>query len=338
MEHLKEFFRSSLRGPQIYEARSSEIAAAKAPLATRPYLPRNVDITMFYGGHDEKKDFTALAPYLFDTDIFVPEITYWTIDQLALFSRISQGDKDARKQLEKDHTPRGRFNGFTDQQTKGLLGSGIRVTVIDYSATHSAAGEIFSHFENWGLLDKVVPSWQKTLDNIIGYAGVEAQLETRRENIMLASAGPRLQTLIDLDPKLSQQERVKVLVQQGSAHSFFYPNFETLASKTESVTIRQIIDGEQVKYDHFDRLAHTFRTDVQTSKAERRELAMRSLARVALRLNAIPMVFEKNDRQGLRFTLPSAEEMVERFEEEDIKRFHQRIVEKTGNNTKGLVT
>ena len=65
---------------------------------------------------------------------------------------------------------------------------------------------------------------EKTLDNIIGYARVEAKLETIRENIMLASAGPRLQTLIDLDPKLSQQERVKVFVQQGRAHSFFYPH------------------------------------------------------------------------------------------------------------------
>ncbi len=184
-----------------FEPRQAEIVAAVAPLADPPYLPNNVDIVVFYGGHSYRKEFASIAPILEDADVFVPEITAWTIDQLELMSRIAQGDKAARKQLESGHAT-GGFNPYTAAETKWLLKSGgVRVTPIDYAATHDRADEIVDHFANWQILDKVVPNFGKTLNKIASYVRTEATLEEHREDIMIRSIGPRLEALMTQDPE-----------------------------------------------------------------------------------------------------------------------------------------
>lgn len=308
--------------PKIYEPRQSEVAAAQAPFARKAFFPSNLDITFFYGPHGDRRDFERLAPYLSQTDIFIPEAPAWTLDSVMQFSRLSQGDRTARKELEKD-AAQGRFNPFVDKMTKSLLDSEIRVTPIDYPANDRRAGEILDHFGNWGLLDKIVSSWNKTLDNIVDFACKEGDIESYRDNIMVASIGSRLQTLVDLDPELQQKARVSALVQLGTSHSFSYTTFEAMAAAAESTTIQRI-QVKEVAFDHFDQLAHTFRIGAKVTQEERRALAMRALARVALRFNAIPLVSKESDR----FKSPPAEEMVERFTIGDVRKFHQQVAER----------
>lgn len=326
MRSLLEYLR-----PPVYVPRHSEVAAAHAPLTEEPYLPPHVDITAFYGGHFYGEDFVPLEPHLAGVDIFVYEIPRWTIQDLELFSRISQGDKSARKQLSGGH----KLNKFTDGITKTLQGSGIRVTTIDYSAQDDRAAEIESHFKNRGMLDKVTPSWNQTLNNIIDYAKVEGDIEGYRENIMARSIGPRLQVLIDSDPELSQMERVRVLIQQGAFHINFFDQLEAMAAETASATVRQVFGTYASEFDHFDQLAQAFKNKEHLPSERKRELAMRALARVALRANAIPLVINDRDydHSGVP-KLPSAEEMVERFSVQSIKDFHRKIVEAQGGKAK----
>lgn len=328
---MKNLF-ESLR-PKIYLPRPAEVTAVKAPLTDKPFLPKNVDITVFYGGHDSRNDFEALKPHFIGIDIFIPEMTAWTIEEVELLSRISQGDKSARKQLEIKHF-RGKFDAFTDAETKTLLGSGVYVTPIDYSAEHDRADEIATHFDNWGLLDKVVPNWNKTLDNIVAYARTEADLEEHREKIMARSIGPRLETMIATDPELNRKERVRVLIQQGAAHrEFFYPKLAAMASNAESTTATQVLDEEKgLTPDHLDQLAFAFRAHTQIPPEKRHELAMRALARIGLRFNLIPLIIRESDYHNRILVPPPAEEMVERFSVEDIKKFHQQLV--TANEKK----
>lgn len=329
MRFLPEFLRPS----RVYKPRTSEMSAAQALPADTPFLPPNIDLTFFYGVHDTRRDFEPLAPLLLDADIFIPESPYWKMSHIAFYSRISQGDRRAQKEWEAEEGQ--KANGFTDAQLKAFLGSNIRITVIDYPASDSKSDQIQSHFENWGLLDKVVPSWNQTLDNIVNFARVEADLENYRERGMLRCIGPRLLALITEDPELSQRERLKVVVQQGEAHSFYYPKFEALAAQTDLVTIRPVFrGGEPALIEHFDQLAHTFREGGHATQQQRRELAMRALARVGLRFNAIPLVLRDSDRQGLLPKLPPPEEMVERFGADDIRRFHQKLVEANGQKVR----
>lgn len=181
------------RPSHIFEPRPSEISAAAAPYASDSYLPDNLDITVFSGGHESATDFAALRPHLDNADVFVAEVTAWDMDQIGILSRISQGDRSARKQLEREYA-RGEFNPFTKQSMRALLGSELRVTSIDYPATDERADEILAHFDNWSIFKHVVPSFEETLNRIAGFAEVEAELEQHREDIMARSIGPRLET------------------------------------------------------------------------------------------------------------------------------------------------
>ena len=312
--------------PDIYQPRQSEMGAASAELAATPYLPDNLDITVFYGGHDEVKDFKALEPYISQTDIFVPEITAWGMDELKLFSRISQGDKQARNQLEQEFTG-GRFTRFTAAETKWLQGSGIFVTSIDYAASHERASEILSHFENWGLMDKIVPNYRKTLGNIASFAAYEAELEELREYIMIHSVGPRLDAIISGEPTLESKGRIKVLIQQGTAHTYFFHELVDLARDNASVNVRRVFDDKKpILFEHFDRLTRSYRTGIELSSEETEELAMRALARLALRFNGIPFVIEETDYVNGRLRMPHPEVMVDRFSPDAIKAFHTKVV------------
>lgn len=270
MKRLGEFLR-----PPIYEARSAEVTTVKEPITSSPFLPDNTDITVFYGGHSDRKDFAALKPYFAGVDIYISEIPAWTIEQIKLLSRISQGDRTARKELKMEAKGR-KFNPFIDTEINALLGTGIRITVIDYSAEDKRANEVQRHFDNWGLLNNVVQSWNRTLDNIIAFARREAELDEYRENIMVRSIGPRLKTLIDLDPDLSKKEKVNVLIQQGAAHSYIWERLEALAEGAENTMITKVMGIEDPVFDHFDQLTHTFRTNTQASPQIRRDLAARA--------------------------------------------------------------
>src|SRR5205807_879801 len=125
---------------------------------------------------------------------------------------------------------------------------------IDYSATHDRADEILEHFASWQILDKVVPNFRKTLENIGTYVRTEADLEEHREDIMVRSIGPRLETLITQDPELSQRERVRVVIQQGKAHTFFFHKLAKLAASNDTVTLRRVFDDSMrpIVFEHFD--------------------------------------------------------------------------------------
>lgn len=311
---------------KTYEADPGDIAAAEAPLAQCPFLPDDLDILVFYGGHTTSQDFAALQPYLATADIFIPELTSWTVERVALFSRISQGDKSARSELEEKHAGR-KFTSFANAETRALLGSNVHVTPIDYAEHHARAREIENHFDNWGLIDLVVPNFNKTLNNIAMYARKEGDLESHREDIMALSVGPRLQTIIDSDPELQAKDRIRVVIQQGATHTFFYHQLVKMVAENETCAIERVFDRPKpVIFEHFDRLSRAFRADIKLNTEERRELAMRSLARTALRTKAIPLVLKSSDRRGIKLTLPPPEEMVERFSVESIKDFHARVV------------
>lgn len=320
MQYIERFFR-----PTVYTARPAEIAALKEPAAEIPFLPDNADITVFYGAHGDKRDFATVAPLLREADIFVPEVPAWTEEQLELLSCIAQGDKTARKKLRT--LEGGKFNPFADAETQALLGSGIRITVIDYPKDDRRASEIQNHFQKWGLLDKVVPSWNRTLDNIIDFARREANLEEYREAIILRSVGPRLQSLIDSELDLSESSRVRVLIHQGAAHMYIFDKLEAMAKAAKNTTIGKL--GMEAPFDHFDQLAHTFRANSGASPQRRKELAIRALGRIALRFNAIPSVIKEGDYHPFsgRLIIPPPEEMVERFSVESIRDFHQRLVQ-----------
>lgn len=306
-------------------ARPAEVAALKEPAAEVPFLPDNADVTVFYGAHGDKRDFAPVAPLLKEADIFVPEVPAWTEEQVQLLSRIAQGDKTARKKLRT--LEGGKFNPFADAETQVLLGSGIRITVIDYPKDDRRANAIQNHFQNWGLLDKVVPSWNRTLDNIIEFARKEASVEEYRESVILRSIGPRLQTLIDTEFDLSGDSRVRVLIHQGAAHMYVFDKLEAMAKAAQNTTITKL--GMEAPFDHFDQLAHTFRANSGASSQRRRELAIRALGRIALRFNAIPPVIKDSDYHPFsgRLIMPPPEEMVERFSVESIKNFQERIAE-----------
>jgi hypothetical protein len=315
----------SFLNSKSFEPRNSEVIAAEAPLATEPYLPDNIDVTIVYGGHEDSADFAGLKPHLATADIFIPEITSWTPEQVELLSRISQGDKTARDTMEREHAG-GKFNDFTRAETKTLLGSGIRVTPIDYAAVHPRANEIQDHFMNYGLWGRRASSFNKTLDNIVAYAQKEAGLEEHRERLMMLSVGPRLQTLIDNDPILQQKDRISVVIQQGTAHTFFSHKLMALAHDNPTAAVRRVfVDPMPIIFEHFDRLSRAFRANIKLSTAEKHELAMRSLARTALAYGGLPLIIRDSDRHGMRVIAPPPEEMAERYSKEQIQDLHRRM-------------
>lgn len=306
---------------ESFEPRAAEVSAAEAQLSSEPFLPDNLDIVVFYGGHSDRKDFASLAPHLADADVFVPELTHWTPNEVALFSRISQGDKKARPEIER--IAGGRLNPFTAAEVKWLLGRGVYVTPIDYAAHHEGADEILEHFENWGLLGKLVPSFDKSLDAIDRFAREEAGIEDRREDIMLRSIGPRLQALIENSPELAAKDRLRVVIQQGAAHTYLYHELKRLQAANPTCTLRRVFD-EPILFEHFDRLTRAYRADIQLTKRERRELAMRALARVGLRFagkGGIDYVLEPGESM---LRLPPPEVMVDRIPVSAIQDFHRR--------------
>ncbi len=74
-------------------------------------------------------------------------------------------------------------------------------------------------------------------------------------------------------------------------------------------------------------MARSYRAGIELAPEETQELAMRVLARTALRLDAIQWVFKDSDYRNGRRIMPDPEEMVERFSEDSIKTFHQKVVE-----------
>lgn len=330
MRFLPEF----LGGGRVYEPRPSEMAAARALPVDVPFLPPNIDLTFFYGLHTSSGDFRPLISLLAGADVFIPEITAWKMDHIAYYSRISQGDRKAQKEWEVEEGQ--KVGEYTSARLNAIRGSGLRITAIDYSALDPKAEQIENHFASRGLLDKVVPSWRETLSNIIRFAQAEAELESYREDGMSKSIGPRLQTLITEDPDLSQKDRVKVVVQQGEAHGFYYPKFEALAAQVESVTIQSVFRrGEHHRYEHIDQLAHALRGEgPRLTQQQKQELAMRALGRVGLRFNKIPWVRYESDNRGLIPYIPPPDEMVERFTVDHIKKFHRELVEAQGLRVK----
>jgi hypothetical protein len=155
-----------------YLLRHSEKASLEAALSKEVFLPDNVDLTVFLGGHSEKEDFTALQPHIAESDIFIPETPEWTEEGIALYSRVSQGDKDAYIDL--------LFAGgeplpFHAARALALLGSNLRITAIDIPASDPHSEYIANHFENRhtyeSMLGEVVDSnFDQTLDNILKLA------------------------------------------------------------------------------------------------------------------------------------------------------------------------
>ncbi len=308
-----------------FEPRPAEISAAQAELAIEPFVPPNMDITVVYGGHSNASDFAVLQPHLEGADVFVPEITYWGVQEIALLSRISQGDKSAQKELERDCAG-GRFSPFDVAEINWLRGSEVYVTAIDYSIGAPRADEMFDHYSNWGLLDKVDPSYPKTLDRIATFADREADIEGHREAIMIQSLGPRLETLVNTAPELAAQEPVQVVIHQGLAHTFFFHELDAIAAEQPTTTVKRVFAQDlPIVFEHFDRLTRAARAGIELDRAEKRELASRALARVGLGFDAIPLVVEDEDYQNGRLVLPPAEEMVDRFSEQAIKDFHHRV-------------
>jgi hypothetical protein len=312
----------------MFEPREAELAAIQAPMTDEPYIPGNLDIVAFYGSHASYSDFAPLKPLLAKADIFIPELPSWTQEQVELLSRISQGDKGARNELRRGHTPAARFTGFAEAETRTLLGSNTRITVVDYSADDPRAAEIFSHFDGYDLLKTVVPSWSKTLGNIISMARREASMESHRDTVMARSVGPRLGALIDQDLELKQKDRVQVVLQQGGFHEQFFSQLVSLVEASGTSTIEKVTDGrEPGELEHYDRLVQAFQGNTKLSPKQQRELAMRALARSGLSLSVIPFVKEPGDYKRGRFILPPPEVMAERFDEATIRDFHKRVVQ-----------
>jgi hypothetical protein len=311
-----------------FEPREAELAAIQAPMADEPFIPGNLDIIAFYGSHVSHSDFAPLKPLLAHADVFVPELPAWTQEQVELLSRISQGDKSARNELRRGHTPSARFTGFAEAETRTLLGSNTRITVVDYAANDPRATEIFSHFDGYDLLKTVVPSWSKTLGNIVSMARREASMESHRDAVKAKSIGPRLETLIGRDPELKQKERVRVVLQEGRFHEQFFGQLVSLVEASGTSTIERVTDDrEPGALEHYDRLVQAFQGNAKLSTKQQRELAMRALARSGLSLGAIPFVKEPGDYKRGRFMLPPPEVMAERFDEVTIRDFHKRVVQ-----------
>lgn len=307
------------------EPRPAELLAAQAELATEPFVPPNMDITVFYGGHSRASHFAALQPHLEGAQVFVPEITYWGLQEISLLSRISQGDRSAKKELERDCAG-GRFSPFDAAEIKWLRGTEVYITGIDYGASAPRADELFDHYSEWGLLDKVDPSYPKTLDMIAAYADREAEIESHREDIMIRSIGPRLEKLVDAAPELATQEPVHVVIHQGTAHTYFFHALDALAAEEPTTTVRRVFEQDYpIVFEHFDRLTRSARAGIELDRVEKRELASKALARVGLGFDAIPLVVWDTDYQNGRFVQPPAEEMVDRFSEQAIKDFHHRV-------------
>jgi hypothetical protein len=326
---------------QSYSPRPAELAAIEAPLADVPYLPDNLDITVFFGGHTTETDFQALKPYIRQSDVFIHEFAFWSPEEMALLSRISQGDKKARKEfLEYSDEP----FPFTLGVTQELLGSKIRTTTLDMAAADVRADEIDRHFtefrqESSSLIEAITPDYGETISRIVTLADREADIENYREEIMIKSIGPRLDALITNDSELQKKEKLNILLQLGTYHTYFYHQLSKLAHGNSTVTLRRVFyQPKPIIFDHFDRITRADRAGIELTATERYQLAERALGKAALVMDAIEAPFIETDYENGEIVV-SPEKVVGRLKVDEIKMFHQFVVsvqEKHGHQPKTL--
>lgn len=301
------------------------------PLVETPYLPDNVDVLVFFGGHETIDDFMALKPHLDKTDIFIPEAVGWIQDELVLMSRISQGDRQAVKETFKRLANPSPYN---IAEIKNLEGKHVRITLIDLPDSDRRAAEIDNYYSGDRLgneaSDAMTADFEQTMGNIIDFAETDAELENYREAIMAMSVGPRIEALIDNDPDLSSKGRVKVLVQLGTHHTFFYHAMSKAARSNPTVSIKRVFsEPKPLVFRHFDRLSRSIRANIQLTVDEKRELAMRALGRQGLVNGDISpvLVLADSDYRNGELTVSHLNTATERLSTEDIKRYHETLVE-----------
>jgi hypothetical protein len=311
-----------------YSIRDSEIEAIQTTPEDSYDLPSNVDVIVYFGPHQTKSEFQPLAPLIEASDVFVPEHSMWQLRDVEILSQISQGDRKTLKELKpyEDKMPPFHVSllGF-------LLKKNVRVTLVDIPKSDSLAsfvGSFYQHKHGGGLKETVTPDFDGTLDDIVHSSELAASVDNYREDIMLRSLGPRLRALIENDSELSNMERVKVLLQLGTYHTFIYHDLKKVIQFEKTSTVNRVFGQEKpIVFNPENHLTRALRKGASYSETRLRLLAAQALGFYGLVDDEILPPLRKSDFSYGDPKTITLEAIAHRLTIQDVVAYHHKLIE-----------
>ena len=177
-------------------------------------LPESVNLHFYFAPHFTREDFVGLAELIKKCDVYLPEVAIWDDNLQALYSDTALGNKVAYQTLSR------QFIGLPDEDAKAyelklLYGSHKKILLTGFSASLQNAIDLRDAFQRMSHAKSNVEQYVAESQNM-------AEVQSRREETIIADLATRLPELIVSSPKLSVKPELKVLLNLGAMHTSAY--------------------------------------------------------------------------------------------------------------------
>ncbi|MBI4114285.1 MAG: hypothetical protein HY445_00395 [Candidatus Niyogibacteria bacterium] len=195
-----------------------------------------ISFEIFFSYHETGRDKQKLQESFSRSDLFIPEMAYWTPESFRLYQKISKGLIEPERALKSfDITP--ETYPFYYSKLKELnivFGSKKPILFIDVPLGHPIQ-------ESAGLIEREArqnfleagADFKKVLRCIKEYGQAEARLSEEREKFILGQLADKLPNSIAHDPALKDKKPVRVLMALGATHTAIYHVLKKIAPKTK---------------------------------------------------------------------------------------------------------
>lgn len=196
-------------------------------LSKEIFLPSNVSFNMLLHRHLLAEDLGDSLQYkkrVKAADIIGIEMPGWTPEKLEDLNQISKGNYDVFKktqELTKRYDP---FVEFRLAQIDPLFASHSKILLADFKHSDSDFHKYMEIVQTGRLsLAEILKStYEETLHELDQNLKRLADNEQLREDCILRNLGPRLQQIIEPNPKLKTKDTVDVFFMIGNTHRNIY--------------------------------------------------------------------------------------------------------------------
>lgn len=194
-----------------------------------------IEFTVFLSAHETAEDIRGFREAFEETDIYVPEIVGWTMDDLRLFRNLSAAHRPDKSRGERDKLIEENFESLTPdgneaqlEELETIYCSGKPIIILDIPR------DSFLYQERLLLDDLLVGvdkdfvggNFNGSLAKVRNYEEKYAEYQKQREEYMVSRARTEIEKLIQATPALRSKtergEKLKVLIKLGRVHTGVY--------------------------------------------------------------------------------------------------------------------
>lgn len=206
----------------IRNSPQTEIKASDASKSKEAIGP-NIKYEFFFAPHSSPTDLEGLKERFQQADIYIPESSGWTQEQLDVLRDVANGNIDVMQKIpgEEDGSPSHRRD---IQFLRMIYNSHKPITLVDIpEAEHKK-------------LEVAEANWNGDFSDILVFEKEQAshllRPDKEREQYMLDHLEPRVKELIGEHPSLKDKKEINVLLSLGIAHDPIYIDLKKRGGET----------------------------------------------------------------------------------------------------------